>query len=513
MKRKMILILAVGIGVAGALGMLGGFALARSDYSITAGTTIPAVISYQGEVLVAGEPFSGTGYFKFAFVNTTGTYNYWTNDGTQLGAGGNEPTDAVPLEVGEGLFSVLLGNTNLVNMTELLEAEVFADKGRRLHVWFDPDGVGPYTDLGMTVVAAVPYAFNAETLDGMDGAYYDQHYEHVVVVAKSGGDFTSVQAAIDSISNASAGSPYLVWVAPGTYSETVKMIPHVHLQGAGQEATIISSSIGGGDDYTPISGTLMLTGQVSVRDLSVKNSGNDYSNAAILASGNITNTLVTDVSAHAYGNGEYVYGIYIYGLGYTLEVTFLNVTGLGENGFEETAGLKSWVHTNLRLHGGTYTARGSSGYSEGLDIQGSGDFIAENVRALGEGEGSDNTGLDTHGGSQLNLIGGEFTGRGGTYAYGINVESGGVVHASGIIARGLNGTSSMGLHGQYSDAKAYITNSILEGESNAFSCSTGGPDYCTISHSRLIGGQPSGSAITCIAVSREYTFTAGTNCP
>lgn len=90
MKRKVVLLLAVCIGLAGAFGMLGGLALARSGALVT-DITGPTVVSYQGEVLVAGEAYSGTGYFKFAFVNSAGSYNYWTNDGTQLGAGGTSP--------------------------------------------------------------------------------------------------------------------------------------------------------------------------------------------------------------------------------------------------------------------------------------------------------------------------------------------------------------------------------------------------------------------------------------
>ena len=111
--------------------------------------------------------------------------------------------------------------TSLTNMTEPLSAGVFASGGRYLHVWFDEDGAGSFTDLGLTAIAAVPYALNAETLDGMDSSLFQQDYDHMVVVAKSGGDYATINAALDSITDSGPASRYLVWVAPGTYSETV----------------------------------------------------------------------------------------------------------------------------------------------------------------------------------------------------------------------------------------------------------------------------------------------------
>src|SRR5947208_9693622 len=48
-------------------------------------------------------------------------------------------------------------------------------------------------------------------------------YANVIVVARSGGDFTSVAKALGSISDNSPTNRYLVWVAPGIYTETVTM--------------------------------------------------------------------------------------------------------------------------------------------------------------------------------------------------------------------------------------------------------------------------------------------------
>src|SRR5882672_11271321 len=48
-----------------------------------------------------------------------------------------------------------------------------------------------------------------------------RRYQNVIVVARSGGDFTSVQEALNSITDNSPTNRYLVWVAPGIYTETV----------------------------------------------------------------------------------------------------------------------------------------------------------------------------------------------------------------------------------------------------------------------------------------------------
>ena len=44
-------------------------ALACATQSLLAQTAVPNIITYQGRVNVAGQPFTGTGQFKFALVS------------------------------------------------------------------------------------------------------------------------------------------------------------------------------------------------------------------------------------------------------------------------------------------------------------------------------------------------------------------------------------------------------------------------------------------------------------
>jgi len=128
---------------------------------IPASAQVPQIINYQGRVAVGATNFNGSGAFKFALVNAAGTTTFWSNDGTS--AAGSQPTAAVTLTVTKGLYSVLLGDTALANMTAI-PASVFTNADVRLRVWFN-DGTNDSQLLTPDQrLAAVGYAMVAGTL-------------------------------------------------------------------------------------------------------------------------------------------------------------------------------------------------------------------------------------------------------------------------------------------------------------------------------------------------------------
>lgn len=125
---------------------------------------VPPLVSYQGRVAVGGQPFTGSGQFRFALINQADGSSLWSNDGTSVV--GSQPSNAVPLPVTNGLFTILLGDVTRLNMGAL-PVDLFATHSDvRLRVWFN-DGVNGSIQLNPdTRLTSAPYALAAEIPDG-----------------------------------------------------------------------------------------------------------------------------------------------------------------------------------------------------------------------------------------------------------------------------------------------------------------------------------------------------------
>ena len=126
-------------------------------------------------------------------------------------------------------------------------------------------------------------------------------YENVLVVAKSGGDFSTIQAAVNA---AGPAGRWLVWVAPGVYTERVTMRGRVDIQGAGPLATIITFGGSPMDD----TGTVVGATDAELRFLTVENTGGPGLNAIAVFNDEASPRL-THIQAIAL-SGSNAYGVY-----------------------------------------------------------------------------------------------------------------------------------------------------------------------------------------------------------
>lgn len=121
-----------------------------------------------------------------------------------------------------------------------------------------PTGTPPLSVASTTRVDGL----NADLLDGQEASAFTPAAERVLWVSPSGGDFSSVQAALDSITDASASNRYLVRVGPGIFTEPVTMKPFVDVEGSGEGVTTLRAFA---------DATVTGASNAELRDLTVEN--------------------------------------------------------------------------------------------------------------------------------------------------------------------------------------------------------------------------------------------------
>lgn len=202
----------------------------------TALAALPQVLNHQGRIAVQGVNFDGNGQFKFALVNADGSVTYWSNNGSSVA--GAEPTAAVTLAVSRGLYSVLLGNLALPNMTGIPSSALEHDDVR-LRVWFNDGALGFQQISPDQPLAAVPYAIHArkalaaDTFGGLlagdvTGGQSATAIADATVTGKrltgfaaSTGSLTSTDSILSAIGKLSGNSALLAPLASPTFTGTV----------------------------------------------------------------------------------------------------------------------------------------------------------------------------------------------------------------------------------------------------------------------------------------------------
>jgi hypothetical protein len=133
-------------------------------------------------------------------------------------------------------------------------------------------------------------------VDGAPGADAARP-RNVIWVSPQGGDFSSIQATLDSITSSSFNNPWLIKVGPGTYPERITLKSHVTIEGSGQGKTTIASSGGTTSDGSSAAVRIGNVFFAQLRDLTINveefNGGIGY---GIYANQTSSSTEIRDVT-------------------------------------------------------------------------------------------------------------------------------------------------------------------------------------------------------------------------
>lgn len=179
--------------------------------ALPAGSQVPQAMTYQGFLSDGGVPYSGDGLFKFALVNSNGTANFWSNDGSSTAGG--QPSQAIASMVKQGLFTVLLGDTNM----QPVSWTIFTNSDVRLRIWFS-DGANGFgllsPDQRLTPAA---YAMAAASVPNGAVTSNSLALGAVSSASMAAGAVTSAQLAVNAVTTPALanGAVTAAKLAPG----------------------------------------------------------------------------------------------------------------------------------------------------------------------------------------------------------------------------------------------------------------------------------------------------------
>ena len=411
---------------------------------------VPGILNYQGRVSVGGTNFDGTGRFKFALVNNGASQTYWSNG-----------VNTVSLTVTKGLYSVLLGDTGIANMTYVIPAAVFSNSDVRLRVWFgtsvptiqqlSPDqrigavgyalvagslsSAGDVTGLRLNIGAGNVLGGNWSTIAGGTNNTASADYTTV-----GGGQQNQASAAYATVAGGqfNFAKGYSSVVAGGYFNRATNYLATV-AGGYRNWATGPGSFIGGGGYDGELYGSNVASGAASVIGGGIYNSaggmwatvGGGYQNIAsadeACVGGGLNNRAVDVATVIAGGQDNYATNL------------FATVGGGHNNTASEHTATVGGGELNTASGGDAVVAGGNANLASGDDATvGGGYHNRASNRYATVGGGNDNTASGT----------GSFIGGGGyDGSFGSNVASGVVsVIGGGIynVASGTNATVAGG---------------------------------------------------------------------
>lgn len=349
---------------------------------------------------------------------------------------------------------------------------------------------------GIINIANIPLGTTAGTVapgDHNHDALYQKKLSNVIIVAKSGGDFSDPVAAMNSITDASISKPYLVKILPGVYDiaqQTILMKQYVDIEGSGENVTTIKS--------TNSSYTLYGASKSTIRQLSIETTGgvSIYNASVSPVIQNITFNTVDAIGIQLVGTSHPVIsnskinvsttsGSYAYGI-------------IGTANSPSERGSATIFNTTINILNGNICYGVSTGYWN--------DFIFENSSV--SVNCSNAYGLFSNTGSTFKIKSSKITTSGEYNARGIYAEAGGSLNVTD--SEVISNSSIMGGVGAFIyNGATEITSSIISGNNNSIDA-TGGTNDVKVANSK-IDGLIAGSGFACI---NNYSMNYSTvTCP
>ncbi|MHB8790584.1 MAG: hypothetical protein ACYDBT_11945 [Desulfobulbaceae bacterium] len=134
--------------------------------------------------------------------------------------------------------------------------------------------------------------------------------QNVVTVAKSNGQFTDPVAAMNSITDASAANPYLLYIGPGQYTLTTPLImkPFVDVTGSGEQVTWLMGAISSAT-INETSAIVKGANNAALSQLSVSNTGGGQNSIGIYTTGLNVTARLQQLSVYAKGGNDINLGV------------------------------------------------------------------------------------------------------------------------------------------------------------------------------------------------------------
>jgi hypothetical protein len=205
----------------------------------------------------------------------------------------------------------------------------------------------------LDVVGGAGSGLDADTVDGVQLTQLSQKLDRIVTVSPVGGDFSTVQGALDSITDAAEDNRYLVKVGPGVYFEQVTMKPYVDIEGSGQDVTTVRWGAGGTHD-----GAVLGADHAELRFLTVERNAGSI---AIAMYNDATSPRLTHTTLRASGGAVMSLAL-VNANGAAPTLTHCRIEAMGDAaGGASNHGAGEPVFTNVSIH-----VEGTTGLSYGV---------------------------------------------------------------------------------------------------------------------------------------------------